>query len=157
MQKFFQFRISEITSAGFSGTTQQTLVQHLPGLPDLFRCPCLHITPHSERYTTLSTTHHTPQESEASLSELKPRTHTYIAPYYTLHNTPHSPPHTTLSTTHHTLHNTPHSPQLTILFTTHHTLHNTPHSPQHTTLLRTQPQNGRGTPLGQASERQLVC
>jgi len=29
-----------ITSAGFSGTTQQMLVWWLPGLPDLFRRPC---------------------------------------------------------------------------------------------------------------------
>ena len=35
---FLELKVSEITSAGFS---QQTLVLRSPGLPGLFRCPCM--------------------------------------------------------------------------------------------------------------------
>ena len=35
-----EFRTSEIASASFSGTIEKTLVQLLPGLPDLFCRPC---------------------------------------------------------------------------------------------------------------------
>jgi len=39
MQSTMEFRTSEIRSAGFSGTMQQTLVQQSLDLPDLFHCP----------------------------------------------------------------------------------------------------------------------
>ena len=38
---FFKFRTSEIAYVGILGTIQQTLIRQLPGLPDLFRCPCI--------------------------------------------------------------------------------------------------------------------
>jgi len=39
--KFSELKISEITSVGFSGIIQQMLVVRSPGLPGLFRCPCI--------------------------------------------------------------------------------------------------------------------
>jgi len=37
-RKFWDFKTTEIASAGFSATIQQTFVWQLPGLPDLFCC-----------------------------------------------------------------------------------------------------------------------
>jgi len=40
-RQFWELRISEIASAGFSGIIQHTLVLQSPDLLDLFRCPCI--------------------------------------------------------------------------------------------------------------------